>query len=60
MSCGQCVYFPHPDDLSVPWNCSYIDVSCGRPNGMNHKGTVDWWRREKEAFPVIEKLFAAA
>ena len=23
--CGQCRYAPHPNNLTVPWNCDYID-----------------------------------
>ena len=59
-SCGQCDYLPHPNNLSVPWDCGYINVNCGRPNGYNHKGTVDAWRRKKESFPVIAGIYAKA
>ena len=31
--CGQCDYIPHSD----PPTCGYIDVSCSRPGGENHK-----------------------
>lgn len=59
-SCGQCMYAPHPNNLSVPWDCSYIDVSCGRPGGENHKGQVDFWRRTKSTFDSLKAIFAAA
>ena len=57
-SCGQCDYLAHPNNLSVPWTCGYINVNCGRPNGMNHKGAYDWWRRPKESMAVIASLYA--
>jgi len=56
-TCGQCQYFPHPPSLSVPWNCSYISVSCGRPGGENHKGGVDFWRREKLVFTTLQNIY---
>jgi len=56
-NCGSCTYFPHPPSLSVPWNCSYISVSCGRPGGENHKGAVDFWRREKMDFAALQKIY---
>jgi len=67
-TCGICEYLPHPDDLSVPWDCAYINVlcgggadcahkPCGRPNGVNHKGTVDAWRRPKESYPLLAAIF---
>ena len=60
---------PHPDDLSVPWNCGYINVECGggaaclkkpcgRPGGENHKGTVDFWRRKKLSYPALAAVYA--
>lgn len=62
--CGQCVYYPHPAwpadgpaALSTPWNCSFIDVSCGRPGGENHKGAVDFWRRQKEEFAPLAQIY---
>jgi len=59
--CGQCPYLPHPDDLSVPWDCAFVDVGrCGRPKGENNKGAVDLWRRTKEEFPVLAGIFGAA
>ena len=29
-----------------PPNCTYILIN-GRPSGENHKGSLDFWRREK-------------
>ena len=69
-SCGQCHYLPHPNNLTTPWDCGFIDVMCGggascankpcgRPGGMNHKGTVDFWRREKESFPLLSAIYGA-
>lgn len=55
--CGQCSYKPHPPSLSVPWDCAYISVQCGRPGGENHKGQVDFWRRKKLAFRAVRKHF---
>eukprot|EP01062_Namystynia_karyoxenos_P020950 TRINITY_DN17948_c0_g3_i1.p1 TRINITY_DN17948_c0_g3~~TRINITY_DN17948_c0_g3_i1.p1 ORF type:complete len:621 (+),score=193.70 TRINITY_DN17948_c0_g3_i1:76-1938(+) len=51
--CGHCDYIPS----TFPPNCSYIDVTCRRPGGENHKGVVDFWRREKQALPVVGKLY---
>ena len=59
-SCGQCQYLPHPPSLSVPWTCGFIRTDCGRPNGCNHKGVVDWWRRPKESFATVQALYAQA
>lgn len=56
--CGQCDYLPHPNNLSVPWDCAYIDVSCGRPGGENHKGQVDFWRRIKQSFAPLAAIYA--
>lgn len=58
--CGQCDYLPHPNNLTVPWDCGYIDVTCGRPGGENHKGAVDFWRRTKEEYPVLAGIYAHA
>lgn len=57
--CGQCDYLPHPHNLSVPWTCGYIDVSCGRPGGENHKGQVDFWRRVKASFATLASIFTS-
>jgi len=55
--CGQCVYKPHPPSLSVPWDCAYISVKCGRPGGENHKGQVDFWRRKKLTFSSLAAIY---
>ena len=61
-SCGQCDYIQTPaviaGNLSVPWDCAFIRTDCGRPNGENHKGAVDWWRRKKVEYDVIGKIYA--
>jgi hypothetical protein len=57
--CGQCQYLPHPNNLTVPWDCASISVSCGRPGGENHKGAVDFWRREKEEFGPLAAIFGS-
>jgi len=56
-SCGQCLYYPHPPSLSVPWNCEDISTSCGRPGGENHKGVVDFWRRQKASFKTLQAIY---
>ena len=69
-SCGQCVYAPNNGDLSVPWDCLYINVECGggadclnkpcgRPGGENHKGAVDFWRRKKQSYSAVASLYGA-
>jgi len=58
--CGQCTYLPHPPSLSTPWDCGFISEKCGRPGGENHKGMVDFWRREKAVFPVLQKIYKGA
>lgn len=61
VSCGQCEYLPHPNNLSVPWDCAYIAVPlCHRPRGENNKGAVDMWRRKKPVFDVVSKIYLAA
>ena len=40
-----------------PPNCTYIEIN-SRPGGENHKGSVDFWRREKPVFAEVSKLFA--
>lgn len=43
-----------------PPNCSsYIEVN-NRPGGENHKGSVDFWRREKPIFGIVSKKYAMA
>ena len=59
--CGQCVYMPHPDNLTIPWDCAYIPVPlCGRPRGENNKGAVDLWRRKKPVFAAVAAIYKAA
>jgi len=58
--CGQCTYATHPPSLSVPWNCTYINEKCGRPGGENHKGAVDFWRREKLGYSTLQKIYKGA
>jgi beta-glucuronidase len=55
--CAQCDYLPH-GNLSTPWDCASVDVSCGRPKGENNKGAVDFWRREKLSFARISQIYA--
>lgn len=70
--CGQCVYVQTPavvaGNLTVPWDCAYVNVECGggadclhkpcgRPAGMNHKGAVDFWRRKKESFDLLAAVY---
>ena len=50
-SCGQCNYYP---DETL---CAYIDVSCSRPGGENHKGSIDFWRRYKQGYTTAQDLF---
>ena len=56
--CGSCDYLPHPPTLADPWTCAYINVSCGRPGGENHKGQVDFWRRTKASFEALQSVYA--
>lgn len=59
IACGQCDYYPHLN-LSVPWNCEYIKPAagnCNRPGGENHKGQVDFWRRYKESYYVVQDVY---
>ena len=55
-ACKSCVYST-PYDASTPMNCSVIEASCWRPGGENHKGLVDFWRREKLSFGVVATLY---
>lgn len=72
-SCGQCTYVQTPavvaGNLSVPWDCAFVNVlcgggnacyskPCGRPGGSNHKGAVDWWRREKLTLSAVADIYA--
>lgn len=59
-SCGQCVYAQNYPNLTTPWDCAYISqaqIDCGRPGGYNHKGVVDFWRRQKEDFPILAQIY---
>eukprot|EP00928_Gymnodinium_smaydae_P073392 TRINITY_DN56601_c0_g1_i1.p1 TRINITY_DN56601_c0_g1~~TRINITY_DN56601_c0_g1_i1.p1 ORF type:complete len:707 (-),score=80.53 TRINITY_DN56601_c0_g1_i1:131-2251(-) len=53
--CGPCEYKAGV----YPPVCSYIDVSCDRPGGENHKGVVDFWRRKKQAYDVVAAKYNA-
>ena len=57
-NCPACEYLPHPNNLTVPWDCAFIDTSCSRPGGENHKGSIDFWRREKLAMGAVRRIFA--
>jgi beta-glucuronidase len=46
-------------DAEGPPNCTYIEIN-NRPGGENHKGSVDFWRREKPAFVSAAAKFAKA
>ena len=59
-SYGGCDYLPHGPWGATPWDCAYIDTSVKRPGGENHKGSVDFWRRKKEVFPLVAAIYAAA
>ena len=52
-------YLPHPPNLTVPWDCAFVDVSCGRPKGENNKGSMDLWRREKLVFGAVAAIYKA-
>ncbi len=34
-------------------------LQCGRPGSVNNKGSVDFYRRKKEAFASVSKLYGA-
>jgi len=42
-----------------PPNCTYILIN-GRPSGENHKGSLDFWRREKPIFGIVAAKYAKA
>jgi beta-glucuronidase len=48
-----CDYLPNV----TPPTCGYIDVdtttASGRPGGLNHKGVLDYYRREKPIFRIV-------
>ena len=54
--CKSCTYSTHYNP-AAPMNCSSISTSCFRPGGENHKGLVDFWRREKLAWTAAKNLF---
>lgn len=46
-----------------PPTCGFINVSvCDghRPGGENHKGVIDFWRRPKQAYAVVQEKYLAA
>ena len=43
---------------TYPPNCSYIEIN-GRPGGYNHKGLIDFWRREKPIYDIVAAKFNA-
>eukprot|EP00026_Physarum_polycephalum_P004975 Phypoly_transcript_05001.p1 GENE.Phypoly_transcript_05001~~Phypoly_transcript_05001.p1 ORF type:complete len:641 (+),score=19.62 Phypoly_transcript_05001:49-1923(+) len=56
--CGPCNYIPGTN------NATDINVSCDghcglgcRPCGENHKGTVDFWRREKLVYSIVQQMY---
>lgn len=51
----HCDYIP---DVYPP-TCAYINVSSGRPGGENHKGVIDFWRREKPAYQAVAAKYNA-
>lgn len=55
-SCGHCDYLPGVQ----PPTCGYIDVSCHRPGGENHKGVVGFWRREKPIYNIVGEKYKNA
>lgn len=55
-TCGPCDYLPGIE----PPTCGFINVSCDRPGGENHKGVVDFWRRPKQAYAAVAAQFKEA
>ena len=51
--CGPCEYVEHES----PPICSFINVSCARPGGENHKGVVDFWRRKKSTWDIVKSKY---
>ena len=49
-----CNFHWYPDETIV----SFVNISCHRPKSENNKGSVDYWRRYKDAFDVVQKLFS--
>lgn len=60
-NCGACQWQqPVPNNLTSAWTCGYFPIAptkCGRPGGFNHKGTVDFWRRLKEEYPLLAAIY---
>lgn len=55
-ACGHCDYL-----LGIePPTCGFINVTCARPGGENHKGVVDFWRRPKQAYAMVAAKYNAA
>ena len=52
-TCGPCDYVPG----SSPPLCGFINVSCARPGGENHKGVVDFWRRKKATWNIVKEKY---
>lgn len=49
-----CDYIPN----IYPPICSYINVSqSNRPGGLNHKGSLDFWRRKKPIFDIVSTKY---
>ena len=44
--------------MGGPINCSSYVIN-GRPGGANHKGVVDFWRREKPIYDIVAAKFNA-
>ena len=67
LACGSCKYTAATAKapIHVPHDCAAYSSACNfpfatsRPAGSNHKGIVDYWRRPKEAFYELAKLFKA-
>eukprot|EP00411_Alexandrium_monilatum_P092372 CAMPEP_0175749798 /NCGR_PEP_ID=MMETSP0097-20121207/60342_1 /TAXON_ID=311494 /ORGANISM="Alexandrium monilatum, Strain CCMP3105" /LENGTH=212 /DNA_ID=CAMNT_0017058377 /DNA_START=15 /DNA_END=650 /DNA_ORIENTATION=+ len=55
-ACGPCEYLKNV----TPPTCAYVNASCHRPGGINHKGVVDLWRRKKEAYDVVAAKYNAS
>lgn len=49
----QCDYL---SDVYPPI-CGYINTNSKRPGGLNHKGSIDLWRRPKPAYSVVSTKY---
>lgn len=51
----HCDYIPE----RYPPLCAYINASKGvkRPGGLNHKGSLDFWRRKKPIFDIVASKY---